>query len=151
MPLFWNFPANYRAPVPLDFGISMRVWRIGDRTYLKEQPLSAQEIKAEIKNLSVGGVGLRALCKGDEPPKICPDERLRIHLVYGEQNLLIEGRMRVPTARLPDGSVLTGIQFKKLENNLEGRQQLAILTRIVGELQRDEARKMRNGLIARAS
>jgi c-di-GMP-binding flagellar brake protein YcgR len=143
--------SNYRAPVPMDFGLSLRVWRIGDRTYYKEHPLASQEIKVELKNLSVGGVGIRLLFRGDRAPEVFTDERVRVQLVYGEHDLLLEGRMRAPTATLPDQTILTGIQFKKLENNLEGRQQMAALTRIVGELQRDEARKMRNGLVARAS
>jgi hypothetical protein len=38
------------------------------------------------------------------------------------------------------------VQFKTLENNLDGRQILAQLTRIVGELQREEVRRLRLGL-----
>jgi hypothetical protein len=38
------------------------------------------------------------------------------------------------------------VQFKKLQNDLEGRQNVAALTQIVGELQRDEVRRIRLGL-----
>jgi hypothetical protein len=42
--------------------------------------------------------------------------------------------------------VRTGIVFKPLDQDLEGRQTLAALTRIVGQLQRDEVRRHRLGI-----
>jgi hypothetical protein len=37
-----------------------------------------------------------------------------------------------------------GIEFKKLESDLEGRQLLAKLNELVGNLQRDEIRRLRH-------
>jgi len=54
--------------------------------------------------------------------------------------------MREPTAEPTNGNILAGVEFKKLENNLEGRQLLATLTRLVGELQRTEISEFREGL-----
>ena len=60
--------------------------------------------------------------------------------------MILEGRMRNPFAP-PDGdTIITGIQFKKLENDLEGRKVMSQLTRLLGELQREEIRRMRLGL-----
>ncbi len=133
--------ADYRVEIRTDSGIAIRVWRIGDRSYLKDQPLSAQEIKTEICNLSVGGAGVRFLGKDGASPKVTADDRLRVQLTFDGNKLLIEGRMRTETAVLSDGTISTGIHFKKLDKDLEGRQITAQLTRIVGELQREEARR----------
>jgi hypothetical protein len=40
----------------------------------------------------------------------------------------------------------TGIQFKALQDDLDGRKQLSRLNGILGELQRDEIRRFRMGL-----
>jgi hypothetical protein len=138
--------SNYRVEIPNDSGLAIRVWRIGDRAYIKEQPMSAQEIKTELRDISTGGVGVRFIGKDGELPKITPDDRLRIQLAVRDLKLIIEGRMRPPTKPPENGIVITGIHFKKLENDLEGRQTAAQLTRIVGELQREEIRRTRLGL-----
>ena len=41
-----------------------------------------------------------------------------------------------------------GIKFKPLDKDMEGRQALATLTRIIGELQRAELRQHRMGIAA---
>lgn len=138
--------SNYRVEVPPDCEMSVRVWRIGERAYLKEQPMAALEIKTVVRDLSTGGVGVRFSGKDKEPPVVGTEDRLRILMTYQNESLIMEGRMRAPTARTADNSVVTGIHFKKLENDLEGRKMLATLTRIVGELQRNEVRRIRLGL-----
>jgi hypothetical protein len=58
--------------------------------------------------------------------------------------LILEGRLRYPQA--PTGNqVRAGIQFKSLDKDIDGRQVLTLLTRIVGELTRAELRRMRRG------
>jgi hypothetical protein len=71
---------------------------------------------------------------------------LRIELSHAGNKMLLEGRMRHPVAPTKEKQFRAGIQFKALENNLDGRQLLAQLTRIVGELQREEVRRLRLGL-----
>ena len=138
--------SNYRVEVPGDCELSIRVWRIPERAYLKEQPMAVQEIKTSIRDLSIGGVGVRFTGKDNQPPLVGTEDRLRVLMSYQNESLIMEGRMRVPTARMPDNTLVTGIHFKKLENDLEGRKMLATLTRIVGELQRNEVRRIRLGL-----
>jgi hypothetical protein len=84
--------------------------------------------------------------KDKEKPRVSTEDRLRVLLKYGEQSLVVEGRMRRPTGESTGNTIVTGIQFKKLENDLDGRRVLAQLTRIVGELQRKETRRVRLGL-----
>jgi c-di-GMP-binding flagellar brake protein YcgR len=138
--------ANYRVDIPLDADLSLRVWRIAERAYIKEQPMAAQEIKAKIRDLSTGGVGVTLFGKDNQKPLVSTADRLRVMLRYGEQSLIVEGRMRSPTGESGANTIVTGIQFKKLENDLEGRRVLTQLTRIVGELQREETRRIRLGL-----
>jgi c-di-GMP-binding flagellar brake protein YcgR len=138
--------ANYRVAIPADIGMTLRVWRLGTAAYIKEQPMSSQEIRCEVRDLSVNGVGVRFIGKDGQPPKVTPEDRLRVQITLRDHKLIVEGRMRIPSKTCEDGTLITGIHFKKLENDLEGRQTAAQLTRIVGELQREEIRRVRMGL-----
>jgi c-di-GMP-binding flagellar brake protein YcgR len=138
---------NYRVEVPLGSDLFIRVWRLGPGDYYKEQPSSLQEVKTELRDISIGGAGVRFIGRDGEPPKISPEDRLRILISNGNAKLVMEGQMRATVARGPGGDkLLSGIIFKKLQNDLEGRKIMAELTRIVGELQRDELRRIRLGL-----
>jgi hypothetical protein len=83
--------------------------------------------------------------KDGEPIRLTPDTRLRITVSFGQNECLLEGRVRHirPT---PDKSLRVGVQFKKLEDDLDGRQTLSRLTSIVGELHREEVRRVRLGV-----
>lgn len=141
---------NYRVEIPQYTEISARVWRLGPRDDLKAKPSALTEIKTEIRDLSTGGIGVKLIGANDEAPKICPDDRLRVELQYNNNTLILEGQMRKPSASDKDW-MITGIRFKKLEDDLEGRQILSQLVRIVGELQRAELRMARMGLAKIAS
>src|SRR5581483_10033609 len=131
--------SNYRVRVPEDSELSLRVWRIAEHFFLTDKPMASQELLAKIRDISIGGLGVTLLPKGEEPPKVLAGERLRVSLRYRElDELILEGRVRYLPQPKNDGPIRAGIQFKKLENDLEGRQNLACLTRIVGELQREE-------------
>jgi len=136
----------YRARVSTDSALSARVWRIAERAYLKDNPMSAQEVLCELRDLSVGGMGVRFFTKDGSPPKISAADRLRILFKMGDETLILEGRMRESKTPPEGGSMITGISFKKLEASIEGRLHMASLTRLVGELQRDELRQFRLGL-----
>jgi c-di-GMP-binding flagellar brake protein YcgR len=141
---------NYRVRVLKDSELRARVWRIPEHFHLRDRPTSALELSVQLRDVSTGGLGLLLLPKDNQPPKVLPDERLRVELRFREEDpLILEGRMRYAGGlRSADDSspVRGGVQFKKLEDNLEGRQTLAMLTKIVGELQREEVRRARLGL-----
>jgi hypothetical protein len=143
--------ATYRVDVLPDSNISVRVWRLGPTEYFKAQPSATKEVQAEVKNISTGGIGVKLIGKDGALPIIGVEDRLRIELKVNEQVIVVEGKMRAPATPPKDDFVITGIQFKKLEDNLEGRQTLAQLVRVVGELQREELRMARMGLINKAS
>jgi hypothetical protein len=106
-----------------------------------------------VRDLSTGGVGLMLLPGKDAqpPPQLPLNTRLRIELIFGPfgEPLILEGRVCYIGDPNPAGStnaplpLRAGVQFKLLENDIEGRQILAALTRIVGKLQREEARRTR--------
>ena len=142
--------ASYRVTVPIDAELALRVWRIPEHVYLRERPPAAQELPCRIRNISEGGVGVLLQPKADQAIRFAAGERLRLQLVHRDIDFIIEGRIR-HAETLPDGAavpgVYVGVQFKKLENNLEGRQTLASINAIIGELQRDEVKRTRLGVI----
>jgi c-di-GMP-binding flagellar brake protein YcgR len=137
--------SNYRVRVGPDSELTVRIWRIADAADLRHIPVAAQKIEAGLRDISIGGMGM-IVPKGDVPLKLLVDERLRIEFTNPEQSLILEGRVRYLPAPNPDGTTRVGVQFKKLEDDMNGRQILAELTRIVGLLQREEVRRMRLGL-----
>ena len=81
-------------------------------------------------------------------PKISPEDRLRVQVTIADQSFILEGRMRNPAGPQDTPAIITGVTFKKLEDNLEGRQILAQLTRTVGELQAAmRVRRYRMGML----
>ena len=138
--------SNYRVGVRGDSALSVRIWRIAEHTYLKDRPMAVQEVNCEVRDISLGGLGVTFKGEDGQPPKVSQADRLRISLSYNEISLLMEGRMRAPHGQQDKDLIRAGVQFKKLENDLEGRQNLAHLTRIVGELQREEVRRHRLGV-----
>jgi hypothetical protein len=136
--------ASYRVRVSRDTELTSRFWVITEHAHLSDQPLASTEIKAELRDLSLGGMGLRILPNDVRPVSLVADQRLRVLLRYGQDELVLDARLR--TAFKQDAPKPCGIVFKKLESDLEGRQKLGALTRIVGELQREEVRRMRLGL-----
>jgi c-di-GMP-binding flagellar brake protein YcgR len=137
---------NYRVRIMPGDELSVRTWRIAEQAPLRDLPMHAQEVACELHDLSLSGMGVlfRGECGG--PPRISTEDRLRIELSHGGKQMLLEGRVRHPTRQPKQSSVRAGVQFKALEEDLEGRQTLARLSRILGELQREEARRFRLGL-----
>jgi c-di-GMP-binding flagellar brake protein YcgR len=140
--------SNYRVAVPRDAEVTVRMWRIPERAYLRDRPMAAQEVQVHIRDLSLGGMGCTLFGKDGQPPVITNEDRLRIQIAAREHSLLVEGRMRHPVGKPKTDVVRAGIQFKALENSLEGRQTLNTLTRVIGELAREEVRRLRLGIKA---
>jgi c-di-GMP-binding flagellar brake protein YcgR len=143
--------SNYRVDVPPDSDVSVRVWRISSSESLKDTPVAAKEVTAQVRDISQAGIGVKLIGNDGSLPKIGTEDRLRVAIVYLGKTLVVEGKLTRAVDGSAGGSIVTGIHFKKLEGNLEGRQILSQLMRIVGELQRDELRRVRLGLVKKAS
>jgi c-di-GMP-binding flagellar brake protein YcgR len=137
---------SYRVAVPPGSDISARVWRIPPEAHLPARPLASQEVPCEIRDLSAAGVGLTLRGAGGQPPAVTGTDRLRIELTCPAGKLLLEGRMRYPVEPPREETIRAGVQFLPLPDSKAGRQAKAQLTRIVGELQREEVRRVRLGL-----
>jgi len=136
---------HYRVPLPLDHHVRVRMWRIADHAVLRDRPLAAQELFAKLLDLSVGGLGASCRPARDgHPPRVLANERLRVQLSWGQEEILIEARVR-HTRLGPNDNVILGAQFQKLDRDVEGRQALAKLGSIVGLVQRDEVRRIAPG------
>jgi c-di-GMP-binding flagellar brake protein YcgR len=136
---------NYRVRVPDGAGLSMRVWKIAEHAQLRDRPLASQLVSITVRDLSVGGMGVIVQLNTDKQA-VRSGQRLRLEVKWQEVELILEAVLRMPTPQPSAESIRGGVQFKKLENNLAGRQALAALTRIVGEFQREEVRNSRLGL-----
>jgi c-di-GMP-binding flagellar brake protein YcgR len=143
--------SNYRVDVPPDSEISVRVWRISSSESLKDTPASTKEVTAQLRDMSPAGIGVKLIGKDNALPKVSTEDRLRVALQYNGKTLIIEGKMARPEVAPKTNSIVAGIQFKKLEADLEGRQILSQLMRIVGELQREELRRVQLGMVKKAS
>jgi c-di-GMP-binding flagellar brake protein YcgR len=143
--------SNYRVDLPPDSDVSIRVWRISNSESLKDTPVAAKEVTAQVRDMSQAGIGVKLIGKDGALPKIGTEDRLRVAIVYLGKVLIVEGKLTRAVDGSSGNSIITGIHFKKLEANLEGRQILSQLMRIVGELQRDELRRVRLGLLKKAS
>lgn len=134
---------SYRVCVPDSCDIVARAWRLTEHAVLRDRPLASTELLIKLVDISAGGIGVILSAKNEDGIKISRDERLRVEISYEGALVLVEGRMRLPAKFDPYVKTRAGIAFKKLESNLEGRQSLAMLTKIVGDLQRDEVRRKR--------
>lgn len=135
--------SHYRVRVLSDAGVRARVWRMPSRALLRDRPQPSQEVLAEVRDLSLGGVGVTLRGRDDQPPKISTADRLRIEILQGEFSILVEGRMRNATGPQAPNAITTGIQFKELSGSLEERQNMHQLARLIGGLQREEIRRSR--------
>jgi len=132
--------SSYRVTVADDSQVEVRVWRIPDHAILRDRPSAAFEIGAKLMDLSVGGLGLNLETSGE--PVLAVDQRLRVLLHFGDDEALLDARVR-HAHDLPDKTQRVGAQFKKLENDLEGRQTQSKLSAIVAHLQRQEILRAR--------
>ena len=140
---------SYRVRVPQESELVVRCWRMTRRAGLRDKPLGTNELALEIRDISLGGLGVIFHGAEGQPPKVTTEDRLRLELKYEKFEMIIEGRMR-PTQIDPAAkSIRTGIRFCFGQNGIEDRQCLTRLTRIVGDLQREEVRYQR--MLARSN
>lgn len=138
----------YRVRVPQDSDLHIKVWQITDHAVVTDRPPASAEIKLEVRDVSTGGLGVVLGEAAAKRHQVVPDQRVRVELNYNDIELVLDGRLRNIDRK--NGPPITGIVFKKLEGDVEGRQALASITRIVGELSRDEVRRMRRSSSAAA-
>lgn len=151
--LYLPFPENfrmlqrrqvYRVALPMTHDIGLKVWHVPEHAILRDRPLAVREVQVRMTNLSVSGLAAIArVGRKGEPPRLVQGERLRIVMTWQEEELLMEGRVIHARPSSVKDQVAFGIQFKRLEKDIEGRQTLSKLTEIVGVQQREEIKRRR--------
>ena len=151
--LFLPFPENfrerqrrqaYRVVLPTTHEIGLRVWHIPEHAILRDRPMGASEVGVRMTNLSVMGIAAVARPGRDgKPARLLVNERLRMILTWSGQELLTEGRVIHFRAAGESAQIAFGVQFKRLEKDIEGRQTIAKLTELVGIQQREEIKRRR--------
>lgn len=138
---------HYRVGIDSSSDLQVRAWRIADDANYRARPLPSQEIAAEARNLSVGGMGLRLRPRDGELLDLAPGDRLRLSLVREEIEIVLEARIRHAPRRV-NGAIEVGVVFSRADGRLDARQALARITLLIGQMQREEARRNKLGLSA---
>jgi len=138
--------AHHRIEIPPHTEIAVRVCRLAGNEDVNAEPPGDREVTAEVRDVSVGGIGVKLIGSDGKKPKICAEDRLRIVLMFEGQGLVIEGQIRPPAVPPTGDTIITGIKFKVLEDNLEDRRTSTRLLQIVGELQQRELRMAKLGV-----
>ena len=138
--------SHYRIEIPPHTEIAVRVCRlVRDEDVNVELPPD-REVTAEVRDVSVGGLGVKLIGSDGKKPKICAEDRLRIVLMFEGQGLVIEGQIR-PPAGPPKGDTISHRDQIQGDAGQPGRpKDLTRLLQIVGELQRRELRMAKLGV-----
>ena len=139
---------NFRVPIVLPSDLHARVWLMPEDAHLREKPSPRSELTCELRDISVGGIGVTLNVPDGRPLAVAAGDRLRIQLTLRETSVVLEGRLRHPyrPVRLGDAAVRAGIQFKTLTDSRDDRQSLGHLNKIVSDLQRESIRRRKLGV-----
>lgn len=130
------------ARVPAGADVRVRVWQIDERAPLGARPKHA-EIACDLRDISIGGLGLTFHGRGGEPPRLSSQGRLRVELSHPVGVLLVEGRVRHLSLAAGANSARGGVEFAAPRPDQDGGRTLEQLARIVADLQRQEQRPPR--------
>lgn len=143
--------SGYRVKRPLDAEVALRAWMVSADAPLcpaVPQPgakADPTEVRAELRDLSVGGLGVLFTPPRGGRLKLAAGDRLRLELSAGGRSVSASAKIRYTPRTLPDGSLRAGLDFEGMTDTLEGRRTLALVAQLVAEFQRTEARRRRAG------
>jgi hypothetical protein len=123
--------------------LRVRAWRIAPGTPLGHVPMPSQEIRFTVHNVCVGGLGI-LLANGTSQPPLSMTDRLRIEVIYDQDTILIEGRLRTHDVGQPEPYPRTGIRFDGNSSNLGYQRARYWMSKIMGRVQREEIRALRS-------
>jgi c-di-GMP-binding flagellar brake protein YcgR len=134
----------FRVPLGPDDGVGLRVWKINEYVLVRDKPLASQELRAEIKDLSAGGLRCVVYARGIEALRLTKEQRLRVELKINRDEFVLEARIKHPTETKRDDEQATlGLEFVNVEKDLESKRIIGLLTKFVAEVQRTGMRKRR--------
>jgi c-di-GMP-binding flagellar brake protein YcgR len=135
---------NFRVPVRPDDDVVVRIWRINEYVLIRDKPAASTEMKCELRDISLGGVGVTLFARRTEAMKLVENQRFRVEVRVGKDELLFEGRLRYPAATARDDELAhCGIAFTSLDKEIESRRNLATLEKRLALMQRQIVRQRR--------
>jgi len=139
---------TYRVPVPANSDLTVRLWRMSEQAHLRDKPPAKSELRCDLFDISVAGLGVVVHGHGGKPPAVAAGDRVRVQLTMREATVLLEGRLRYPPKGSKDGRgpARAGIQFKTLTDGKDDRNAMIQLDRMVSELQRESIRRRKLGV-----
>jgi hypothetical protein len=139
---------DFRVSIPPASDLQARVWLMPEDAQLRDKPSPRAELTCELRDISIGGLGVNLGVPDGRPMAVAAGDRLRIQLTLRDTSVVLEGRLRHPykPVRLGSGTVRAGVQFKTLTDSRDDRQSLSHLNKIVTELQREAIRRRKLGV-----
>src|SRR5204863_2381784 len=98
---------NFRVPIMLPTDLQARVWLLPEDAHLRDKPSPRAELSCELRDISVGGLGVTLNVPDGRPLAVAAGDRLRIQLTMRDTSVVLEGRLRHPykPVRLGEGAV----------------------------------------------
>ena len=138
---------SFRVPVfPGGSDLQVKAWTMPESAGLRDKPVASRELVCDVRDVSLGGIGLTIRANGGKLPAVAAGDRVRVQLTLNETVAVLEGRLRYPPRPNSDSSFRAGVQFRVLGESREDRQASTQLTKIVNELQRELIRRKKLGI-----
>lgn len=134
---------NYRVGVSIDSSLATRFWCLHDRDSLSAEPNPHDELKIDVRDLSVGGIGGLHTRRKTDGHKLFETQRLCVRLQNERLHLLLDARVSF-LGPVPDPDQHhVGVAFVLDTNQLVDRQKMQQLEKLITQLQRHELRRKR--------
>ncbi len=133
--------SNYRVTVPGDVGINFQFWRIAEKVDFLDEPPAASGLRIDVRDFSEGGCGGTWKRRNDDPPTLAPQQRLRTEIDGPTGKILLDARLRFTEKLTGLDYQRIGIQFLLEPANIQDRQKMMQINKLLGELQRMELRR----------
>lgn len=132
---------DYRVTVPAESELSFGFFRVSEQDDFSAPPVATTSIVLDVRDFSAGGVGGIWKRRKDDPPTLASAQRIRVEIASPQGKATVDARVRFLDG-LPDPSMQRiGLQFVLNPQNLQDRQKMTLLNKILGELQRLELRR----------
>lgn len=133
----------YRVGVASPVEVHVKIWRIEKDVDLTAIPPAGSEMNIDVRDFSESGVGGVWKRRVGENPILPTDQRLRVDIITPTGTTSIDAYVRF-LAGLPEPEFRrVGVQFMFNRTNLIDRTKMSTLSRLIGDLQRAELKRLR--------
>ena len=133
----------YRVGVAGPVEVRLKFWRIEKDVDLTAIPPAGSDMNIDVRDFSESGVGGVWKRRVGENPILQSDQRLRVDVITPTGTTTVDAFIRF-VAGLPEPEFRRiGVQFMFNRTNLVDRTKMSTLSRLVGDLQRAELKRLR--------